>query len=157
MCTNMVVIYCMHVFVHGGGVVWPDRSSQISSLSGRPDRPSGLWQPCTVSREIYICCILGQSDRGSRCIRGSLCIRGVSYSSDNCVMYTPLFNRNAIAVPDKPGSLIAYKTVVHFSPMHGVFSISRTCTSNRRSLKCCTSYWFNYKSITVAEPRHGTV
>ena len=32
LCTNMVVIFCMHLLVHGGGVVWPDR-------------PAGLWQP----------------------------------------------------------------------------------------------------------------
>ena len=43
MGTNMVVIYCMYVLVHGGGVVWPDRrgvrpdrSGQISGLSCRP-------------------------------------------------------------------------------------------------------------------------
>ena len=42
--------YCMMLRV---GVVrpdrlypWPDRSGQAPGLSGRPDRPAGLWQPC---------------------------------------------------------------------------------------------------------------
>ena len=29
MCTNIVMIYCMHIIVHGGGVVWPDRSAGL--------------------------------------------------------------------------------------------------------------------------------
>ena len=41
----MVVIYCMYVLVHGGGVVWPDRPgvwSDRSGLTGRLAFGSGI-------------------------------------------------------------------------------------------------------------------
>ena len=41
----------MHVVIHRGGVVWPDRPGV------RPDRPAGLRQPCLTS--IYTCQELG--------------------------------------------------------------------------------------------------